>query len=68
MVEEPLFVPRADQAEEGDGWLIHTALNKVARASELHVFEARRLDEGPVASWRLPYACPFGFHGCWQSA
>ncbi|WP_366511541.1 carotenoid oxygenase family protein, partial [Maricaulis sp.] len=51
-----------------DGWLVHTALNKRERATELHVFEARRLEDGPVASWRLPYACPFGFHGCWQAA
>ncbi|WP_158025590.1 carotenoid oxygenase family protein [Maricaulis sp. W15] len=68
VVEEPLFIPRDRAAEEGDGWLVHTALNKQARASELHIFEARRLEDGPVASWRLPYACPLGFHGCWQAA
>lgn len=66
VVEEPLFVPARPDAPEGEGWLIHTALNKRERASELHVFAAQRLEDGPVASWRLPYACPFGFHGCWR--
>ena len=65
-VEEPLFVPARAEATEGEGWLVHTALNKRERASELHVFNARHLEDGPVVSWRLPYACPFGFHGCWR--
>jgi len=67
VVEEPLFIPAGDRAQEGEGWLVHTALNKRARASELHVFDARRVDDGPVGSWRLPYANPYGFHGCWRS-
>lgn len=65
-VEEPLFIPARADAPEGEGWLIHTALNRRDGASELHVLAAQRLEDGPVASWRLPYACPFGFHGCWR--
>lgn len=67
-VEEPLFVPAAADAAEGEGWILHTALNAHVRQTELHVFNARDLASGPVASWRLPYACPFGFHGCWRPA
>lgn len=67
-VEEPLFIPARAGAPEGEGWLVHTALDTRARASELHVFDAMHLSDGPVASWRLPYACPFGFHGCWRQA
>ncbi|WP_203290942.1 carotenoid oxygenase family protein [Maricaulis parjimensis] len=66
VVEEPLFIPNGDRAEEGEGWLVHTALNKRERATELHVFNARHIEDGPVTSWRLPYACPLGFHGCWR--
>ncbi len=66
VVEEPLFIPSSQRAEEGEGWLVHTALNKRERATELHVFDAQRLEDGPVTSWRLPYACPLGFHGCWR--
>jgi all-trans-8'-apo-beta-carotenal 15,15'-oxygenase len=66
IVEEPLFIPRSDSRQEGDGWLLHTALNLREEASELHVLDARDVASGPLASWRLPYACPLGFHGCWR--
>ncbi|MEA1941060.1 MAG: carotenoid oxygenase family protein [Pseudomonadota bacterium] len=65
-VEEPLFIPAHAGATEGEGWLVHTALNKRERATELHIFNAAHVEDGPQASWRLPYACPFGFHGCWR--
>jgi carotenoid cleavage dioxygenase-like enzyme len=65
-VEEPLFIPVHAGVAEGEGWLVHTALNKRARATELHIFNAAHVEDGPQASWRLPYACPFGFHGCWR--
>lgn len=66
-VEEALFVPREDATAEGEGWLVHTALNLEAEAMELHVLDAMNLSAGPVGSWRLPYAAPLGFHGCWRS-
>lgn len=66
IVEEPLFIP--DGSGEGEGWIIHTALNLTEAATELHVFDALNLADGPAASWRLPYACPLGFHGCWRNA
>jgi len=65
-VEEPLFIPAMPGSPEGEGWILHTALNAAARQTELHLLNARHLADGPVASWRLGYACPFGFHGCWQ--
>ncbi|WP_375283401.1 carotenoid oxygenase family protein [Marinicauda pacifica] len=65
-VEEPLFIPASRRSAEGEGWIVHTALNAEARATELHVFDALNLSAGPQSSWRLPYACPFGFHGCWR--
>lgn len=56
LVEE--FVPAGDH-------LIGTTLNLAARASELHVFDARRIADGPVASWRSDVALPLSFHGSW---
>lgn len=66
-VEEALFIPRQGGSAEGDGWLIHTALNINEQAMELHILDAMDLSAGPVGSWRLPYAAPLGFHGCWRS-
>lgn len=56
LVEE--FVPAS-------GYLIGTTLNLDAQASELHVFDARAVADGPVASWRSAVALPLTFHGSW---
>ncbi len=57
LVEE--FVPAGPQR------LIGTTLNLDARATELHVFDARRIADGPVTSWRSDVALPLSFHGSW---
>ncbi|MBO6729903.1 MAG: carotenoid oxygenase family protein [Maricaulis sp.] len=67
-VEEPLFIPAPDSRNEGEGWIIHTALNTHERRTELHAFNALKLSDGPVVSWQLDHAAPFGFHGCWRQA
>jgi all-trans-8'-apo-beta-carotenal 15,15'-oxygenase len=43
--------------------MIGTTLNLKAGASELHLFDAARLADGPRASWRAGAALPIGFHG-----
>ena len=63
LVEEMVFAPRPGSSEELDGWLIGTTLNLDARATELHVFDARHVRQGPVVSWRAPVALPVTFHG-----
>ena len=68
VVEEAVFVPRRTSAGEGDGWLVGTSINLAARATELHVFDARRVAAGPVCTWRADVALPAGFHGTWVSA
>jgi carotenoid cleavage dioxygenase-like enzyme len=65
IVEEALFVPYGPQ--ERDSWLIATSLNLAARATEVHVLDARAIAAGPVATWRSAYAAPLGFHGCYVS-
>ena len=67
-VEEPLFIPAPDGSNEGEGWILHTALNSQQRRTELHVFDALHLADGPQASFQLGYSAPFGFHGCWRQA
>lgn len=68
MVEEHIFVPRHNSAQEGAGWLVGTTLNMKERATEVHVFDAMHLNDGPMASFRAPYAWPLGFHGTWADA
>lgn len=51
-----------------ENWLIGTTLNLDARASELHLFDSRRVADGPVVSWRSEVALPLSFHGNWVPA
>jgi carotenoid cleavage dioxygenase-like enzyme len=67
LVEEHVFVPRKGSSAEGDGWLVGTVLNMKESATEAHVFNALALSDGPVASFRAPYAWPLGFHGTWAN-
>ena len=68
VVEEAVFVPRRGGSAEGDGWLVGTSLNLAARATELHVFDARRVAAGPLCTWRADTALPMTFHGTFVAA
>jgi carotenoid cleavage dioxygenase-like enzyme len=68
LIEEAVFVPRPGGSAEFDGWLLAPSLNLEARATELHVFDARRVDAGPICSWRADAALPVSLHGCFVQA
>jgi carotenoid cleavage dioxygenase-like enzyme len=68
IVEEALFVPRPGSAGEFDGWLVGPSVNLRDRATELHVFDARHVEAGPVCSWRADRILAVGFHGCFVQA
>ncbi len=68
MVEEFLFTPKGSGAAEEDSWLIGTAINTKLQRSEVHVFDAGHVADGPVAVWQADYAWPLGFHGTWAGA
>ena len=65
---EPVFVPRAANAEEGDGWLLSVIYRPAEDRSDLAVFDAQDICAGPVGIARLPRRVPFGFHGNWRPA
>lgn len=67
MVEEFLVVPKPGSVAEADSWLIGTAINTQLRRTEVHVFDAAHVGDGPVAVWQAGYAWPLGFHGAWAS-
>ena len=63
--EEPCFVPRSADAEEGDGWLLTVVGRRAENRSDLVILDARRLSAGPVAVVRMPCRIHEGFHGTW---
>ena len=67
-VSEPIFVPRSADAPEGDGYLLATIYRGAEHRSDLAVFDATALENGPVAVAELSHRVPFGFHGNWRPA
>ena len=61
LVEEFLFVAKGEG--ERNGWLMGTTLNLKAGRTELHLLDARRVSEGPVATWQANVPLPLTFHG-----
>ena len=62
-VEEAVIVPRGP--DETDAWLVAPSINLREGVTELHAFNATRVADGPVATWRADVALPAGFHGIW---
>ena len=61
LVEEFLFV--ANGSGERDGWLMGTTLNLKAQRTELHLLDAKRVADGPLATWQASLPLPLTFHG-----
>jgi carotenoid cleavage dioxygenase len=62
---EPVFVPRAGGTAEDDGWVMALRHDTHSDTSDLAMFDARALDDDPVAVVHLPVRVPNGFHGNW---
>ena len=67
-IGEPVFVPRSEDASEGDGWLLSVVWRGATRSSDLVVLDTDGIEAGPVATVRLAHRVPFGFHGNWLDA
>ena len=63
VAEEHILVPRANARSETDGYLVGVAQDTRRAESVLTVFDAAKLQAGPVALARLPYRTPHCFHG-----
>ena len=64
---EPLFVPRAAPEAEDDGWLLVLVFDAAALRSGLYIYDAARLDDGPVGVAWLRRGIPYGLHGSWAA-
>jgi carotenoid cleavage dioxygenase len=64
-VGEAVFVPRAADAAEDDGWLLALVHSSAAGTSALHILNAADPTGEPQAVVELPQRVPAGFHGNW---
>jgi carotenoid cleavage dioxygenase len=61
--EEPLFVPRANDAREGQGWLLTIVGRRRENRTDLVILDAAHIERGPVAVVKMPCRLHEGFHG-----
>jgi carotenoid cleavage dioxygenase-like enzyme len=63
---EPVFAPKNERAAEGEGYLLGVAyrLDEKLR-SDLVVLDAQHLEEGPIATVKLPVQASPQVHGWW---
>ncbi|KAH7393694.1 carotenoid oxygenase [Cadophora sp. MPI-SDFR-AT-0126] len=64
LVQEPVFVPRSEDAAEGDGYLLALVNNYDQMTSELHLVDTRDFSK-PQAVVLLPVRLRHGLHGNW---
>ena len=65
-VSEMCFVPRRKGAPEGDGYLVGVCTRaKEYGRSDLLIVDTQHMDEGPVATVKLPYRAAPQVHGFW---
>ena len=64
-VGETVFVPRAGDAAEDDGWLLTLVYSPEGDTSALYVLNAADPAGEPQAVVELPQRVPDGFHGNW---
>jgi len=63
---EPDFVPRGAHANEGDGYLLARIFTE--KRSDLAIFDAMTLADGPIVLAELSHRVTLGFHGNWMAA
>ena len=60
-----MFVPRAPDAAEDDGWLMGFVNEADGAGTALEVLDAQNFAAPPVATVRLPHRIPPGIHAAW---
>jgi carotenoid cleavage dioxygenase-like enzyme len=67
-LQESCFVPRKGSVAEGDGYLLGIASNYESMTSDLVIVDAARMEEGAIATVKLPFRLRSGTHTNWVPA
>ncbi len=65
-IQEPVFIPRPGSTAEGDGYLAAIANRLDENRSDLLLFDAGHLTDGPIAVVKLELRLRGGLHGNWS--
>ncbi|TKX21367.1 putative retinal pigment epithelial membrane protein 2 [Elsinoe australis] len=64
LVQEPIFVPRHEGAEEGDGWIMAMVERRKANRNDVVIIDTKDFEK-PVAIVQLPFHVKAQVHGNW---
>ncbi len=64
-LSEGQMAPRPDGTAEDDGWVVTITTDLKRDASEVWLFDAARIADGPVTRLALPERVCHGTHACW---
>ena len=62
---ETPFAPADNATSEDHGYLVSFVYNANDAQSEVHIFDAQDIEQGPVCKLILPCRVPEGFHATW---
>jgi carotenoid cleavage dioxygenase len=65
---ETTFAPATHATAEDDGYVLTFVAEEATGASELYVWDARAVGDGPVARLPIPQRVPTGYHTQWITA
>ena len=65
---EAIFVPKNENAAEGEGYLLSVVTDRPSDTSSLAILDAENVSAGPLAMAELGHRVPVGFHGGWRPA
>ena len=63
--QEPVFAPKSADAPEGEGYVMGVVNRREDNRSDLVILDAQRMDEGPIATIKMPVRLKYGIHGNW---
>lgn len=63
--EEPVFVPKGPDADEGEGYLISVVSRRALNRNDIVILDALDLGAGPLAILKVPFRLRYAFHGTW---
>jgi carotenoid cleavage dioxygenase len=67
-LQENCFVPRKNAKDEGDGYVMAIASNYESMTSDLLIADAQRIEDGVIATVKLPFRLRSGTHTNWFPA
>jgi carotenoid cleavage dioxygenase-like enzyme len=66
--QEPIFIPRAPDASEADGYLAVLRNDLVELTTDFVILDAQNLSAGPLATIKMPLRLRDAIHGSWAPA